>query len=245
MSNDSLSSIFPELNDPQWLKEREECWQIALKEGSWKSEYRKKELEKIRHYFFTGEILDGLDIVKYSGYMLDLFPIQTKAGYDYYYQTHEFTAKQVESNFRSAFLSQQSSGMRWQEQKEYFNYHVGEVFELKKEFLVEKNVISFEVEPSSRFNQIFTEIFDFLSQDISMYPEKLMHMLPYFESVAEYMQSSNIDFGKVKKRLLPKLIARIENDEYLRSGDDLELIRKEMLDEVRPTFLRIKEYLNL
>jgi hypothetical protein len=245
MSNEPLSTLFPELNDPQWIKQREECWQLALTEGDWKSEYRKKELEAIHHFFFTGNISERFPFFENNRMMLMLFPIQTKAGYDYYYQTHEFTAKQVESNFRSAFLSQQSSGMRWQEQKEYFNYHVGEVFELKKEFLVEKNVISFEVDPSSRFNQIFTEIFDFLSQDISMYPEKLMHMLPYFESVAEYMQSSNIDFGKVKKRLLPKLIARIENDEYLRSGDDLELIRKEMLDEVRPTFLRIKEYLNL
>lgn len=114
MSKQTLSDIFPELKDPEWIKDREECWQLALDKGDWKSEYRKKDLEKIKHYFFTGEILEGFPFPEKWLRLLKLFPIQTKAGYDYYYQTHDFTESQLESNVNSAFLDQQTADSRQQ-----------------------------------------------------------------------------------------------------------------------------------
>ena len=107
-----IEKIFPEIKDPKWIEQRDEMWVIALKVSEFKKEYRKKELEMIRHYFITGELRDGFPFLEQSNRLLKLFPIQTKEGYDYYYQTHDFTEEQLYSNFRSAFVNKKSSGMK-------------------------------------------------------------------------------------------------------------------------------------
>ena len=214
MSEPELSTVFPEINDPEWLKEREECWALALEKGDWKSEYRKKDLEKIRQYFFYGKYPEGLDITKYSGVMLDLFPIQTKAGYDYYYKTHEFTPEQLESNFRSAFLDQQTSGMRWQEQREYFDYHVGDKFLEKKIFIVKGNPISISVEIRSRFKDMSSRLYSFLGNEPHYLPEKIYSFLPYYKSMYEYLFSHSINLDEVGSKTLPKLMRKVSEDDY-------------------------------
>jgi hypothetical protein len=240
----TIDELFPEINSPDWISDREECWQLAMNEGDWKSEYRKKDLAKIKDYFFSGHYPKGVDITTYSGTMLKLFPIQTKAGYDYYYSTHDFTAEQLESNFSSAFLGQQSSGMRWQEQKAYYDYHVGDEFNPTKRFEVQGITKKIDVDAITWFKQISSAISGFLREDIYMPPEKLIHMLPYLVSAAEFILEIDGGFKRVKSRLLPKLITRIENDDYNHSGDTDEQYRKEIIEKVKPTYILIKENLS-
>lgn len=150
----SLAEHFPEILTPEWQKDREECWQLALEKGEWKSEYRKKDLDKIRHYFFTGEVLDGLAIQKYYGDMFYLFPIQTKTGYDFYYRTHELDEKQVESNVKGALINHAYLGYRDIEHENYWNYHLSDTFAPTRVLLSGENLVEIKVNAKEFGNSV-------------------------------------------------------------------------------------------
>ena len=70
------------VKNPEWIAERKKCWQ-PIEEGL-SDTFRKKEIEVIKHYFFTGELLDGFDIG--DGALLGYFPLATPDGWDYVFQ---------------------------------------------------------------------------------------------------------------------------------------------------------------
>ncbi len=66
-------------NDPQWQAERERLWQGIEKDL--KANFRRKELNVIKHYFFSGELLEGYTIS--DGARFSYFPLQTNDAWDY------------------------------------------------------------------------------------------------------------------------------------------------------------------
>lgn len=240
MKNQDLSTVFPEINDPEWIKEREECWALALEKGDWKSEYRKKDLEKIRQYFFCGKYPEGLDITKYSGVMLDLFPIQTKAGYDYYYKTHEFTPEQLESNFQSAFLDQQTSGMRWQEQREYFDYHVGHSFSETKSFLVKEGDLEISINPLKQFLSMSAKLNRFLRREGGViYPEKLAYFITYYLSLFQYLVEGAMKDNVLQDDVVSMLMKRVLTGEVRDFTPEEKSSAEKIVTELKKIFSQV------
>ncbi len=61
-------------NDPQWQAERERLWQGIEKDL--KANFRRKELNVIKHYFFSGELLEGYTIERWCTLQLFSFTDQ-------------------------------------------------------------------------------------------------------------------------------------------------------------------------
>ncbi|MFQ3231985.1 hypothetical protein [Reinekea sp.] len=238
-----LAELFPEIQTEAWQKEREECWLLALEKGEWKSEYRKKDLERIRHYFFTGEVLDDLPITKYTGYMIDLFPIQTKAGYDYYYQTHEFTQDQVEGNIRSAFLNQESKGMRWQEQKAYFDYHVGQEYKPEITLVTAGKEVVISLDAIGDFESMIAKFSIFLRKGVGAGAEKILYFVHYFESLVNYIENNNIDASKIDSEMMLKLVERVKSGETGSKKESVIPYQKKLIEALLPIMERLERSL--
>ena len=64
--------------DADWVADREKLWEPL--EKSLRKNLRKKEVQDVRHFFFTGELLDTY---KKGPSTFSYFPLQDKGGWDY------------------------------------------------------------------------------------------------------------------------------------------------------------------
>ncbi|ACE83939.1 hypothetical protein [Cellvibrio japonicus] len=113
--------------DPEWIKRREALWKPigeSLSEG-----LRKKEVEKVHHYFMTGTLRDGEEMS--DGAKFYWFPIQTPEAWDYIFE-HMFDTKEAASEFEKIFYFQfgDMSGRALDESQELamWDYFAGEIF---------------------------------------------------------------------------------------------------------------------
>lgn len=68
--------------DSQWVKKREEVW-VQIEEDL-SDEYRKKELEEIKSYFFTGKLPSHYKLSDRAKFIY--FPVQSPQGWDYVFE---------------------------------------------------------------------------------------------------------------------------------------------------------------
>jgi hypothetical protein len=123
-----LSIVFPEINDPDWIRQREENWQIMLDNSDIKSEYRKKDLEKIKRYFFNGEIEPDMPLQDAYIWLFEIFPIQRREGYDYLFLNNDYSQEQVKDITLSALMDLSSSGLTDEQQLTHWDYHLGKQY---------------------------------------------------------------------------------------------------------------------
>lgn len=114
--------------DPEWIKRREELWKPvgeSLSEG-----LRKKEVEKVHHYFMTGRLREGEEMS--DGAKFYWFPIQAPEAWDYIFE-HLFDTKNASSEFEGIFYFQfgDMSGRALDENQELamWDYFAGEEFQ--------------------------------------------------------------------------------------------------------------------
>ncbi|MEJ2046010.1 MAG: hypothetical protein P8X74_17570 [Reinekea sp.] len=142
-----LSIVFPEINDPDWIRQREENWQIMLENSDIKSEYRKKDLEKIKRYFFNGEIEPDMPLQDAYIWLFETFPIQRREGYDYLFLNNDYTQEQVKDITLSALMDLSSSGLTNDQQLIHWDYHLGKEFSSQVTRVCQSGLVSVEVDP--------------------------------------------------------------------------------------------------
>ena len=194
----SVEDIFPEITDPEFIKKREKDWELALTVGDWKSKYRKKDLEKIKAYFFTGAYDQSNPLGTYRGSLLKMFPIQSPKGYDYFYENHEFSEETLERIAASSTVVASQNGMDEAAQLAYFDYHLGETFQPTVTRYCKNGPIEVALSPTDiamnvlsgikRYCDNKNKIYKFYSQRISF----CFSSLPYVDS-SELFQSKMIE----------------------------------------------------
>ena len=182
----SVEKVFPEIKHPAYLTRREACWEMALSEGGLKADYRKKQLQLMKSYFFTGAYTEEMEIAKYRGTLLKMFPVQTAKGYDYFYSQYEFDKKVLQRMTSSALVEATRCGMDEEAQLAYWDYHLGDKFtetvtrQCKNgSFEVSMNSINIAKSIGSRLRSYVDDPEDYLS----FYSKRL----PYYFSVLKHV----------------------------------------------------------
>ena len=150
-------------NDPQWQAERERLWQGIEKDL--KANFRRKELNVIKHYFFSGELLEGYTIS--DGARFSYFPLQTNDAWDYILEEKLRSSASFEQilfdNFRDYSMEPHKAPyelMRW-------DYFLTETFEPEVKSRVpvgrEKEIVSITLDPLRVFSMIQASISKFLN----------------------------------------------------------------------------------
>ena len=149
-------------NDPQWQAERERLWQGIEKDL--KANFRRKELNVIKHYFFSGELLEGYTIS--DGARFSYFPLQTNDAWDYILEEKLRSSASFEQilfdNFRDYSMEPHKAPyelMRW-------DYFLTETFEPEVKSRVpvgrEKEIVSITLDPFHVLSMIQANISGFL-----------------------------------------------------------------------------------
>ena len=198
---DSIEKDFPEINNPDWIEHRTIGWQLALEQGGWKKEYRKKELEQIRLYFFTGKYDEEMVLSEYWGNLLQMFPIQSPLGYEYFYKRQNLTKDLLESFTRSAFVDLSHSGQDETAQLSYWDYHLGEKFQSKMIRITREGPVEIDLDPVATAKSIFVRLTSYLNGDVYSDKPKWVLRTGYFFSVLQciaemegFIRNDNIDY---------------------------------------------------
>ena len=108
--------------DADWIANREKLWEPL--EKSLKKNLRKKEMQDVRHFFFTGELVGTY---KKGSSTFSYFPLQAKVGWDYVVENFFID----NSDYKNA-LDWTLQGAYWEyevvSQKERWDYFFGETF---------------------------------------------------------------------------------------------------------------------
>lgn len=110
------------IQDPQWNKKREEAW--GLVEPRINDEYRKKELEEVKRYFFTGEPPSNAKISDFG--KLIYFPLQSPEGWDYVFQNLVRDPKFFEEQLYQSVFEQTFSILSLEQELRLWDYFLGE-----------------------------------------------------------------------------------------------------------------------
>jgi hypothetical protein len=135
--------------DAEWIKQRELLWKPigkSLSEG-----FRKKEVEKIHHYFMAGILREGEELS--DGAKFDWFPIQSPEAWDYILE-HLFDTKEAVKNFEKIFYFQfgdlSHRALNEAQELALWDYFAGDTFQSVVTSRVpvgkEKKIASFEVD---------------------------------------------------------------------------------------------------
>ena len=132
--------------DPDWIKHRENLWKVIakdLKEG-----LRKKDLEKVHHYFMTGSLRDGETLTDAAAF--GWFPIQTPDAWDYLFQYVIKDKKYYEYFFYFSFADLSHRALNLDEELAMWDYFAGNAFQpivtSRVPVGMEGNHVSFEVD---------------------------------------------------------------------------------------------------
>ena len=159
---DSIENDFPEINEPKWYEQRELNWRLALKSGSWKSEYRRKDLEKIKKYFFTGQYDSSMPLASYCLDLIRMFPIQNEIGYQYYYTNTELSLEQLEKLTRTALMDLSHYGQDETAQLSYWDYHLGKTFQSKMIRITREGPIEIDLDPIQTAKSFISNLFRYM-----------------------------------------------------------------------------------
>lgn len=178
---------FPEMLTEVWLANREKCWQRYIKEPTLR-DLRKKQLELLRNYYFTGCIDESMPYQEYPVTLAYLFPIRSEEGLDYFYRaTSTCTLENAESVIRSVEASaiRGAGGGDLEDYKKFFRYHLGDIFSLEGRKYVFKDG-QYEHKPKVRdrlphLKMVYSDYFNHGVTD-SFSTDKLRFLYPYFLS---------------------------------------------------------------
>ena len=233
----SVEDIFPEITDPEFIKKREKDWELALTVGDWKSKYRKKDLEKIKAYFFTGAYDQDNPIATYRGSLLKMFPIQSPKGYDFFYENHEFLKESLEEIAVSSTGVASQNGMDEAAQLAYFDYHLGETFKPTVTRYCKNGAIEVSLKSRNIAMNIFAGISDYcdnMDKSEKFYSERI----PYYFSVLPYVDSSEIFRSKLNDDYYFKFFKSIVSKKFKgrkRKNDDRYRVADEFTHLVEST----------
>ena len=192
----SVEDIFPEITDPEFIKKREKDWELALTVGDWKSEYRKKDLEKIKAYFFTGAYDQSNPLAPYLGTLIEMFPIQSPKGYDYFYENHEFLKESLERIAVGCTVVARDNGMDEAAQLAYFDYHLGETFQPTVTRYCKNGAIDVSLKSTNIAKNVFAGIRRYCNKKDKT--EKFYSKrIPYYFSVLPYVDLSKMFQSKM------------------------------------------------
>lgn len=110
--------------DPDWIKKREEIWKPISKMLG--EDLRKKDLEKVHHYFMTGSLKEGEALTDAA--VFGWFPIQTPAAWDYLFQHVIKDKKYYEYFFYFSFENLSHRALSQEEELAMWDYFAGEKF---------------------------------------------------------------------------------------------------------------------
>lgn len=110
--------------DPDWIKKREEIWKPISKMLG--EDLRKKDLEKVHHYFMTGSLREGETLTDAAAF--GWFPIQTPAAWDYLFQHVIKDKKYYEYFFYFSFENLSHRALSQEEELAMWDYFAGEKF---------------------------------------------------------------------------------------------------------------------
>jgi hypothetical protein len=120
-----MNNLLDITTNSDWIAAREKLWKPIG--DDFKKDFRKKEIEKIHHYFMTG-VLDSdyelTDVAKFSW-----FPIQTPAGWDYVLQYLIKEKKSFEKIFYFSLGDLSNRAMNEAEQLDLWDYFLGDSFQ--------------------------------------------------------------------------------------------------------------------
>ena len=186
----AINEIFPILGSTVWLAEREKAWAVAEVECELKKNHRKKELLKIRKYYFTGELGSDNPIEGQIGTKLYFFPVQSSVGYDYFYKNNVITEKQLLSITMHLFSDQSDLGFTEQEQLEHWDYHLGKTFQPAVTRETKDGPISIELDAREIVSNIIGYLVLHLDSGSYSQNPKWFVNLPYLFSAIEYAEDT-------------------------------------------------------
>lgn len=113
-------------NNAEWVEERKQKWMPIRKNLS--EDFRKKDLDKIEHYFFTGE-LAGYKLS--DGAKFSYFPLQSPAAWDYVLQNLlSDPASLEEIVYHQVIYDLSDRGLYTFEQEiQFWDYFIGDRYE--------------------------------------------------------------------------------------------------------------------
>ena len=203
-----LKEQFPILSDPEWLARRESGWQLLLDNG-FKNEYRKKDLEIIRKYFFEGRMLENNPLYIQKGTWILLFPLQTSEGYDYFYEHYDFSAGVLNLNNREVFHSGSDHGMLPEDELAYWEYHLGHEYQPIVKRITPNGIVDLEIDPNYFFYNLWASTFDFMALPLDNYSNKWLKNFDYILSILKFFYSNKIEPSDSSKRIFKKKMTNL------------------------------------
>lgn len=111
--------------DPEWIKSREVVWSSL--EEDFKEGLRKKELQELKTYFFSGVFPGQRDFADRAYFKW--FPLQTPEGWDYVFEYLVKHEKVFEDSFYAALGDLTGSGLFPEQELAMWDYFAGEEFQ--------------------------------------------------------------------------------------------------------------------
>ena len=111
--------------DPEWIKSREIVWNYL--EEDFKEGLRKKELQELKTYFFTGVFPGQRDFADRAYFKW--FPLQTPEGWGYVFEHLVKQEKVFEDSFYAALGDLTGSGLSSEQELAMWDYFAGEEFQ--------------------------------------------------------------------------------------------------------------------
>lgn len=225
--------------DPEWIKEREELWKPigeSLSEG-----LKKKEVEKVRHYFMTGTLRESEEMS--DGAKFYWFPIQTHEAWDYIFE-YAFNTKDAASEFERIFYFQfgDMSGRALDEDQELtmWDYFAGDTFKevatSKVPIGKDKKIVSFHVDHgniAAEFSLFMDRWNSGICSDNPKWKKRINYFLTFIKSIPDESFTRRDDGkpstreGRCIKKVFNSICNPVYGDEdHKLEGDKLE-IRKE------------------
>ena len=225
--------------DPVWIECRNKKWS-SFSEGL-KDSFRKKEIEIIKHYFFTGELLEDYRISE--GARLNQFPLATHEGWDYVF---EYLVEDVGVFEERLYLSVQdrSDLFSQDEQLSMWDYFLGDRYApvVKSRVPVgrEKKIVELELNYPKLLTLIMASLSTWIG-DVDAYGDNpkwvvkidyFYSMLPYFKN--EYFLNTQ---KRSKEAKAARMIVRLMTDALTYTADaNYEPHRKAFLENLIHTF---------
>jgi hypothetical protein len=215
--------------NPEWIKEREELWKPigeSLKEG-----LRKKDVDKVHHYFMTGMLRDGEEMSDSAKFYW--FPVQTPEAWDHIF-ANMFNSTDAEKEFESIFYFQLGdlSGRALTAAQELgmWDYFVGNSFQSTVSSRVpvgrEKNIVTFNVDRKIVSSKVCGRIDSWLEGSHKV-DAKWIQRQSYFFSFIDSLTDEDFELNKngriigsgLMVKYLMKSVVGFEFDNNLKDGN--------------------------
>lgn len=179
-------------SDPQWISEREkvwDVWHIGLEK-----EMNADQLAKYKHYFFSGEVLDGAYISDEG--LFESFPLQNEAGWNYVLSYLMKDASEFNYLIKETFQDRSDEEIfphrapnelaRW----EYFLVDSFELLVKSKVPIRQAGICEIELDPYDTFCRISTGILGFLERGKGGDWPKWVRKQDYYWSIFPYIDDT-------------------------------------------------------